>query len=231
MHTVETEEGRKWIELFANPMINDSSREITGAVEFVRDITERMIAQEELRVSHARMELILNSLDALVYIIDFETYELLFINEFGRRIWGEDYHGRPCWEVLQAGMSGPCEFCRSHQLEKLDGNSSGVLRWQLQNTVDGRWYDVRERLIKWEDGRTAKIHIGIDITDERDAQLSLQQQLREKETVLRETHHRIKNNFAVVESLLNIHADRSSHPEAVAGLEDARSRTTSVRVL
>lgn len=39
---------------------------------------------------------ILNSLDALVYVSDMETSELIFLNDYGRKVWG-DPGDKLCW--------------------------------------------------------------------------------------------------------------------------------------
>jgi len=46
----------QWLELFSYPMKNPEIGEITGAIEFVRDITERKRAEEELRRANIRLE-------------------------------------------------------------------------------------------------------------------------------------------------------------------------------
>lgn len=45
----------KWVELFSYPVKNQKG-ELTGVVEFVRDVTERKNAEEELRTAYARLE-------------------------------------------------------------------------------------------------------------------------------------------------------------------------------
>ena len=57
--------------------------------------------------SHRSIVTILDSLDAVVYVSDFDTYELLFCNKYGRDIWGE-VEGEICWKSLQDGQDGPC---------------------------------------------------------------------------------------------------------------------------
>ena len=64
---------------------------------------------------------ILDSLDALVYVSDMQTYELLYTNEYGRNVWG-DIQGKTCWKVLQEGQSGPCAFCTNDRLLDSEGN-------------------------------------------------------------------------------------------------------------
>lgn len=48
------------------------------------------------------LETVLNSLDALVYVADMHTHELLFVSQYGLKFWGRP-EGKRCYEYLQAG--------------------------------------------------------------------------------------------------------------------------------
>ena len=107
---------------------------------------------------------ILDSIDAVVYLTDMETCELVFMNKYGKRTWGE-IEGKRCWEVLQAGQTGPCPFCTNDKLVDKEGNATGVYIWEFQNTVNQRWFHCRDRSIQWIDGRMLRMEIATDITD------------------------------------------------------------------
>jgi hypothetical protein len=68
---------------------------------------------------------ILNSLDAVVYIADMETYELVYLNQYTNDIFG-DITGKICWQTLQADQDGPCAFCSNDKLVDSGGNPTGV---------------------------------------------------------------------------------------------------------
>ena len=116
---------------------------------------------------------ILDSLDALVYVSDMQTYELLYTNEYGRNIWG-DIQGKTCWKVLQDGQNGPCSFCTNDRLLDITGQPSGVYVWEFRNTVNKRWYQCRDQAIRWTDGRLVRIEIATDISDRKHAEEELQ---------------------------------------------------------
>lgn len=112
---------------------------------------------------------VLDSLDAMVYVADMDTYELLFANEYGRDIWG-DIKGLTCWKVLQDGQDGPCSFCTNHRLLDNEGQPTGVYVWEFQNTVNKRWYQCRDQAIEWVDGRLVRMEIATDITERKQAE-------------------------------------------------------------
>ena len=115
---------------------------------------------------------VLDSLDALVYVTDMDTHEILFFNEYGKATWG-DAQGKICWQVLQSGQTGPCEFCTNDKLVDQNGQPTGVYVWEFQNTVDGHWYQCRDQAIEWIDGRIVRMEIATDITDRKQAEEEL----------------------------------------------------------
>lgn len=59
----------------------------------------------------------------------------------------------------------------------------------------------------------------------------LQDSLEQKEVLVREIHHRVKNNLQLVMSLLNLHARRIKDPRAEAAFAEARSRINALATL
>ncbi|TYT74009.1 PAS domain S-box protein [Desulfobotulus mexicanus] len=133
------------------------------------DITARKLAEQQQEAFHQRLLTVMDAMDALIYIADMESYELLFLNAFGRRAFGDGV-GRKCWEVLQSGQSGPCSFCTNSRLLNQDGSASGIHHWEFFNTANDRWYDCRDQAIVWEEGRLVRMEVAMDITERRQAE-------------------------------------------------------------
>jgi PAS domain S-box-containing protein len=71
----------------------------------------------------------------------------------------------------------------------------------------------------------------IDITEHRRAEEKISSLLAEKELLLKEVHHRIKNNFNTVMNLLALQSRGQSNPAVSATLMDAQSRIKSMEAL
>jgi len=117
---------------------------------------------EELQ---AQLYTILDSIDALIYVADMETYEILYLNKQGRYIFG-NILGQKCYTYFQNNADGPCQFCTNHLLVDEKG-PTGVYRWEYYNTRTGRWFDCRDRAIRWTDGRLVRLEIATDITEKK----------------------------------------------------------------
>jgi len=141
------------------------------------------LAEQGLRAANERFQLVLDSLDALVYVADLKTYELLMLNRYGREQWG-DTVGRRCWETLQSGQTGPCSFCTNSRLLLPNGEPAAPVVWEIQNTVTGRWFECRDQALRWPDGRMVRMEIATDITERRRAEQALARVASEWSTAL-----------------------------------------------
>lgn len=137
-----------------------------------RDITERKRAERALRDVHQRVSELLDAMAAAVYVTDMETYELVFMNETARMVWG-DGAGQLCYQVLQ-GLKSPCTFCTNDKLLDASGEPSGFYEWEHFNTQSQRWFALRDRALRWSDGRLVRVEIATDITGYKEAQARIE---------------------------------------------------------
>jgi len=142
------------------------------------------ISQTAILENEARFRIVMDSLDALVYVADMESYEVLFINQKMKNLTG-DIVGQTCWQKLQVGQTGPCPFCTNKYLLDQAGQPGDIYTWEFQNTLTGAWYFIHDRAIKWVDGRIVRLEIATDITDRKEAELKLAQETERLAVTLR----------------------------------------------
>jgi hypothetical protein len=70
-----------------------------------------------------------------------------------------------------------------------------------------------------------------DISDHKRADRVLQGSLREKEILLKEIHHRVKNNLQTISSLLYLQSLSTENAEQLSAIQDARARVTSMGLI
>ncbi|AGX86301.1 sensor histidine kinase [Candidatus Symbiobacter mobilis] len=93
------------------------------------------------------------------------------------------------------------------------------------------WAHLTATATQSEDGATVCRVVLTDITEQKNAEEEIQKQLCEKEILLREVHHRVKNNIASIENLLSFQAGSTANSEVSLALQDAISRVQSMRIL
>jgi len=79
-----------WLDLYSFPIIDTTTGQMRGVIEYVRDITERKRAEEALRESEQRYRALFeNALDG-VFVIDAETMRVVLANEAAANLFGFD---------------------------------------------------------------------------------------------------------------------------------------------
>lgn len=149
---------------------------VPGAIISSTD-NQNQILIEELR---AELYTILDNIDASIYVTDMDTHDLLYLNRQGRRLFG-DIIGQKCYQTIQKDQGGPCPFCTNYLLIDQSG-PTGVYQWEFQNTRNGRWYDCRDRAVRWTDGRMVRLEIATDIT-----------KIKKEEEILRKTLEELRS--------------------------------------
>ncbi len=93
-----------------------------------------------------------------------------------------------------------------------------------------RWVSISASLIPWK-GRSAALALITDVDERRKQRERIERLLEEKELLLREVNHRVKNNLTVAISLLSLQSGADSGASAADILRDAESRLRTMSEL
>lgn len=182
----------------------------SGVGGFALDITDRKAHEMEVEISRNNfMGIVENSPEPMV-IVDLDGV-LLYSNPAAREFFG--------WSAEYSGVRTGIPLKRELQeIEVL--SADGEVRVAEMMVTDTVW-EGRESLL-------IRLH---DITRLRRYEESLRSSLREKDVMLREIHHRVKNNLQVISSLLNLQKYHLDDGRAVAALDDSIIRIKSMAMI
>ena len=96
---------------------------------------------------------ILNELDEIIYVVEMESYELLYLNRAAREMCAGEREtlGRKCHKVLQ-GRDEPCHFCPVDDLR-----DDAFHSWEYANLKFGRHFLVRDKIVSWNGRKAAGV--------------------------------------------------------------------------
>ncbi len=107
--------GEKFGEVSIAPVLNKNGI-CTHLVGSVHDLTKWKQAENALKDNKLQLESILNNLDSSIYIADMKSYEILFMNDHMKNLFGEDLTGDLCWKTFHDNQDEPCNFCSNDKL-------------------------------------------------------------------------------------------------------------------
>lgn len=213
--------------------IGRTERDIHG--RFVRthcivsDITSKRNEETAVRAAKDAWEMTFDALPIFVTLID-ENHRILRINNTMAAHLGKapsDAVGMRCYQLIH-GSTEPPNFC-PHSLTMKDGKPHSVEIYE--KTLD-KWFFVSTVPLFDEEGRLlSSTHVMSDITARKRSELEILASLSEKETLLRELRHRVKNSMALITSLIGLERDQTQNGESRTILDSLKYRISSMETL
>ncbi len=164
---------RVCVKRMAFPVLDQAGRP-ESIVIMHEDVTARRMAEAALKKSEEILLAVLDGVEADVYVADLKTYEILFVNKHMIDSFGPGLVGQACHQAFR-GQARPCPHCTNAKLVDAAGEPSGVVIWEGQNPLTGRWYFNHDRAIRWVDGRLVRLQVAADITERKEAEAALKQ--------------------------------------------------------
>ena len=231
-HSTENRSGKAWYETKIVPVAN-AQGEITQLILISEDIS--LLKQRELDLANAaeKVKSIINNTTEIICSIDTNLNLMEFNHVFSQM-------------VRMVANKPPCAgdpvlaFVDPARHEKLVHLYNRVLQGERLTDVEvfnsaslgPMSYESNYHPIYSHDGNIVGINIfAQNITDKVKQRHDLENALKEKEILLAEIHHRIKNNLALVSSMLELQEIKSDNPELSSALSASRKRIKSTALV
>ncbi len=209
--------------------------EIWGVVTIWKDISDRKKAENALRESEERFRVLFEGAPDAIFLADPESGKILEANRAASRLLA-----KPIEAIVgmnQAELHPPKvedfskeSFHRHIQEAQSQGYTQPVETIALRADNAQVPVEVVAQVVQIN-GRGVLMGTFRDITERKRAEDQIKALLGEKEVLLREVHHRIKNNMSIIASLLAMQADAQEESVVRKALQDAVARIKSMMVL
>jgi PAS domain S-box-containing protein len=198
-----------------------------------RAIAERDRVEAALEGERRLMRALMDNLPAQIYFKDRDS-RFVRVNKAQARLFGL---GDPEEAVGKTDF----DFFSEEHARRAFADESSIVETGLPIVKEeritwpdgsGAWFSTTKLPLRDEEGSiVGSFGVSEDIAERKTAEGKIQDLLKEKELILKEVHHRIKNNMNAVFSLLKLQAGTLRETGAAAALEDAASRVQSMMLL
>jgi PAS domain S-box-containing protein len=217
--------------LLSGSLVRDAQGRPTHFVAQIKNITQRKNDEKALAAHDALLRQFIKHSPAAIAMFDAEMRYLQMSDR-----WLVDYHlpGRDVtglshyevfpeisghWKAIHRRvLAGAVEKCEEDGFLRADG-STEWLQWECR---------------PWRDGSGAVgglIMYTQVITDRKLTEEKVRASLQEKEVLLREIHHRVKNNLQIVSTLLDLQSAYTTEPATLAMFQESRGRVKSMALI
>jgi len=201
-----------------------------GLSVFVKDITEKKKTEEELRKSEKKYRDLVENISEVLYAVDSDGV-MAYISPSIESIIGyspSEIIGRSFAEFVDEENLPPI---RENFQKPLSGqNISGEYRITTKSG-EPRWIQTSTHPIVMENRVIGTQGVLMDITDRKRAEDQIKASLKEKEILLQEIHHRVKNNMQVISSILNLQSRNITDKQVLGIIKSSQDRVRSMALI
>lgn len=199
---------------------------------FTTDITRERRARESLRESERRLRVIINKLPIPILLSKGEEEVVISVNKKFKEIFGytrEDMPDVAHWLPLAYPDEEYREQEASEWRKKMD-QARGKERELPDSSVRVRCKDGTERFVMIRAYSFSNLNIVVfqDFTEQQAVRERLETSLVEKDSLMQELNHRVKNNLVMITSLLSL---KEASLGSSADLSDVRHQIEAIRII
>lgn len=219
------------VEIGLNPIEAEEGAMVLAAIV---DITDRKQKEEVLRRSQERFQRIAESAPNAMVMVD-RMGRIKMVNLETERLFGwsrADLLGQSVEMLVPERFRGNHPALRTAFMADPKSRPMGLGRDLYALRRDGVEFPVEIGLnpIETEIGGMVLAAI-VDITDRKQKEERIEAALREKDALLREIHHRVRNNLQIVQSMLSLQSARIEDQAALNSLKACQDRIQSMALI
>ncbi len=211
----------------------DKDGSVIGTFGFSRDITERKGTEKALAEEQYLFQTLLDTSSDHIYFKDRESRFLRTSRAHARFVGlsdPKDMVGKTDFDFFTEVHAA--EAYRDEQAVIDTGESIRKEETNIRPSERSTWVLTEKLPLKDKDGRVVgTFGISRDISDRKQSEVRVKALLDEKELVLKEVHHRVKNYLTVISNLVLLQLSTTDGDGTTRALKEIESRIQSISVL
>jgi len=230
-HWMKRADGEKRYIVVRFKILYDKNGRKIGTMGVNQDITEEKMAKDALRESEEKYRTLIESAKDPISLYNEEGI-FLMANEAGALSMGK----RPA-ELVGHSLREffPPEIAEKQieLIRKVFSTEDGLeMEMPVPQGKQNLWFSTSLQPVYGHDNKVRTVQvISRNITDIKEAQIELQQALDEKEMLIKEIHHRVKNNLMIISSLLNLQSRYIEDKDARDVFRESQNRAKSMAMI